>query len=144
MTLIRIGLYFNMKAFKCIDCKQTKPIQKEGGTGYATLKNNHKVCYACVAERDKKDMIQTGRAILYLSEVKEPKFGGVNNVTGGRHWKISNWPGTLSFPAYVSTGRHNIARTRYDARFTGPDGKKWWGVQYGENTQIIRCKRLKG
>lgn len=33
---------------------------------------------------------------------------------------------------------------RYDTWFTGPDGKQWHAVQYGDNTQIAHCRRTKG
>jgi hypothetical protein len=42
-----------------------------------------------------------------------------------------------------TTGRHNIAGVRYDVWFRGPDGHVWWGVQYGDMTQICHCKRTK-
>lgn len=91
------------------------------------------VCYACCGAHDKAEMIETGRAVLYLS--KRPDGT----------WHIGNWPGSLSFPVrhnYVRKGSHNIARTRYDAWFIGPDGKEWHAVNIGDN-QIARCRRIK-
>jgi hypothetical protein len=44
---------------------------------------------------------------------------------------------------HVRRSVHNLATWRYDFQFTGPDGKVWSGVNYGDNTQIARCKRLK-
>jgi hypothetical protein len=73
----------------------------------------------------------TGRATLYLASTKE------------RNPDITNWPGTLRFRAFaVLKGRHNIAGTRYDVYFR-VNGAEWHGVQYGENTQILHCKRTK-
>lgn len=114
-----------MKNFICSVCGQSKQ------TGYATRKNGDKVCYDCCGEEDKQWMIDNGSICLYLTCEK----------TKGT---ISNWPGTLSFTAYITVGRHNIAGNRYDAWFTGPDGKKWHGVTYGDNTQICHCKKIKG
>lgn len=72
-------------------------------------------------------MVATGRATLYLD--------GLN---------ILDWPGRLRFrAARRSTGRHNIAGTRTDVWFVGPDGAAWHGVQYGQNTQIVHCKRTR-
>ena len=57
---------------------------------------------------------------------------------------VTNWPASLVFPVrYRRIGRHNWAGKRYDVWFTGPDGKPWHGTQYGDNTQIIHCKRVK-
>lgn len=93
------------------------------------LERSPAVCYACCAEDDKARMIETGRAMLYLT------------TTAPAH--VSNWPGSLSFPVpYISRGRHNMARVRYDVTFTGPDGRQWRGTQYGDNTQICHCRRL--
>lgn len=77
-------------------------------------------------------MVETGKAWLYLVE---------NNG----QYEITNWSGSLRFSiGRVRKGRHNIARYRYDTWFTGPDGKTWHAVQYGDNTQIAHCKRVKG
>lgn len=54
-----------------------------------------------------------------------------------------NWPGSLEFRCWTRTGNHNIARTRYDVWFYGPDGYIWYGVTYGEDTQLCHCKRTK-
>ena len=35
----------------------------------------------------------------------------------------------------------DIAGKRLDVWFYGPDGYIWHGVQYGDNTQIVHCKR---
>jgi hypothetical protein len=72
-------------------------------------------------------MKDEGRITLYLTD-------------DGR---VTNWPNSLSFKGHVSKGRHNIAGTRYDVWFTGPDGHRWHGTQYGDNTQICHCKRTK-
>lgn len=100
-----------------------------------SLERSPAVCYACCAKHDHEQASETGRATLYLSG------------TSGRY-KISNWPGSLEYQVMsVRKGRHNIARTRYDVRFNGPDESgalvaDWYGVQYGENTQILHCRRL--
>ena len=99
-----------------------------GGAGHGTDAQGKTFCYACCAERDKADMIRTGRATLYLTDKA-----------------ITNWPGSLRFDfGEVRVGRHNIAGKRYDAWFRGPDGAAWHAVQYGDNTQICHCRRVKG
>ena len=124
--------------FHCVDCKQDKPIQAEGGTGYATLPNGDRVCYSCIAFRDRTAMIEKGQSSslpLYLTRksIHKPNDGC---------WKVGNWPDTLSFPVQrITQGGHNLAGKRYDVWFYGPDGYVWHGVQYGDNTQIVHCKR---
>lgn len=138
----------------CVDCgKEIIHPAKSLTTGFGWDENERgdkvKVCFACCGYRDKAEMILTGRATLYLSKVSaEPK---VTHLLGVRQtgrvdgtWKITNWPGTLKFePGMVKRGRHNIAGTRYDVWFCGPDGFRWHGVSYGGNTQILHCKRTK-
>lgn len=129
------------KTFFCSDCHQDKPIQKDGGTGYAELAEDgqlKRICYQCAAERDKCDMIATGKAVLYLTTI-----GHAWNAPGFRDCTVSNWPGTLKFKGRYRSGHHNIARVRYDVWFTGPNGESWHGTQYGENTQLTHCKRIK-
>jgi len=117
----------------CFTCNQTIPAFKpgDGSTGYANDEHENKICYACCAKADEKYMIEHGRITLYLSRTRGS-------------YKVTNWPGSLAFtPRYVSKGNHNIAGVRYGAWFTGPQGTNWHGVQYGENTQIIHCRRIK-
>lgn len=126
--------------FRCDVCNQYKPTDTgHCGTGYATNDAGEFICYQCCADLDRKQMQEGGnsRSIpLYLTH--EP-FQGRKLVDG----VITNWPGTLRFTARVKKGQHNIAGSRYDAWFNGPDGHVWHGVLYGENTQIIHCKRTK-
>ena len=139
--------------FKCHQCKQVKPVQTSGGTGYGYDAKDRPVCYECCGENDRKDMISTGKAVLYLtcepaSKMRlsgQPYTIATLNQGIGRSTKgtVSNWPGTMKFDCYTTVGHHNIARHRYDCWFTGPDGKRWHGVTYGDNTQICRCRRLK-
>ena len=96
------------------------------GTGYGVNREGEKICFACCGEQDKQAMREDGKATLYLS----------NN-------EITNWPGTLRLRAdYVRTGRHNIAGKRYDVWFHF-ENQQWHGVQYGDNTNILHCKKLK-
>lgn len=102
------------------------------GTGYGRDSITGETrCYQCCANLERARMIETGKATLYL--------------TGETYtYEVTDWPGLLRFEArYVRSGRHNIAGTRLDFEFTGPDGFRWVGVQYGEGTQIAHCKRTK-
>ena len=121
------------------DCGHEESPHESITSGYGKDENGKTFCYACCAERDKAQMIRDGKTSLYLThEAFYPLHG---NYTDGT---IQNWPNNLTFPCRVKKGQHNIAGSRYDAWFIGPDGNKWHGVQYGEWTQIIHCKRMKG
>jgi hypothetical protein len=132
-----------------LDCGHVPSPHESFSTGYGTGTDGKTYCYACCADRDRADMIETGRATLYLTR---DKLSPARQDTYGRtihalySYKLTNWPGSLTFNVggAVRHGRHNIARTRIDAWFTGPDGKPWHAVQYGENTQIAHCRRVKG
>ena len=126
--------------FTCSVCNKTYPAAPADSisVGYGRdPKTNAIVCYSCCADRDRADMIEHGNTTLYLTH---SKFAQWQTFADG---EVGNWPGSLNMPCRVKRGRHNIARYRYDAWFTGPDGNSWHGVQYGDNTQIIHCKRLK-
>jgi hypothetical protein len=95
--------------------------------GYGVDKDGNRHCYECCAERDRADMIATGRATMYLTD-----------------GYVTNWPGSLKYrTGPIRTGRHNMAGKRYDTWFHGPDGFTWHAVQYGDNTQIVHCKRTR-
>ena len=119
--------------FVCADCGEEK-VQVNpndcGSIGYGIGPNGEKVCYACCGKRDSADMIETGRAVLYLTSREGKPV-------------VTNWPGTLILPVrVVRKGRHNFAGVREDVWFTGPDGREWWGVCIGDMT-LCRCRRLK-
>jgi hypothetical protein len=113
------------------------------GTGYGERDDGAgrmRVCYACCGELDRADMIERGRAVLYLTY--EPRRPG--EVTSWRTWEVANWPGTLRFRVTAAThGRHNLAGGRWDVWFDGPDGFVWHGVTIGQNTQVCHCRRTK-
>ncbi len=110
-----------------LDCGHGPSEHSSFTTGYGVAPNGKKHCYDCCATRESARMIETGRGTLYH--------------TGGA---LTDWPGKLRFPvSYVSRGRHNMARYRYDGRFIGPDGAMWSFTRYGDNTQIAHCRRLK-
>lgn len=123
----------------CSVCQsEIKKEANTGAMGYATNDKNEKICYDCCGDDDERYMIKTGKMMLYLTAITTAAFSIHNEST----YKVTNWPNTLSFNCgTVRKGRHNIAGTRYDVWFSGPDGHVWHGVQYGENTQVCHCKR---
>jgi len=124
-----------MTTFYCDECKINKTHPSDScTTGYGVRDDGSKICFDCCGIRDKQIMIKAGNSKtlpLYLV-VKEAQ------------WWVTNWPNTLSFQVHhLRKGKHNIAGTRYDVWFQGPDNKTWHGTQYGDWTQIVHCKRIK-
>ena len=87
-------------------------------------------------------MRDTGKITLYLDcerwKDQRKKDSSIRACMG----TVQNWPGSLKIPCHTRCGDHNIARTRYDVWFKF-EGYEWWGVYYGEDTQLIHCKRTK-
>lgn len=132
--------------FYCDYCNKEKSHISDFTAGYATDKDNKKICFDCCAIEDKKYMIENGNSKalpLYLFPAKNPPKKLCPGETYGI-WEVSNWPGTLCFKCGApKKSRHNIAGSRYDVWFDGPDGFIWHGVNYGKNNQIVHCKRTK-
>ena len=124
-----------------------------GKSAYGKLgKLGNKVhCFDCCADIDRQSMIDTGNSKhlpLYLSvHGRYLKPLPVSQQAKVQYFKgvVTNWPASLSFNCDVklTRGGHNIAGTRYDVWFNGPDGYIWHGVNYGENTMVCHCKRTK-
>lgn len=124
-----------------LECGHPPTPTTHGGTGYGRDKDGNRKCYECCADTDRQEMIETGKATLYLT--MEVSDGATRLGLPVKVNTVTNWPGSLKFrTGEARKGHHNIARTRYDVWFRGPDGKDWHGVQYGDNTQICHCHRL--
>jgi hypothetical protein len=91
-----------------------------------------RLCIHCTSALEKTWMLEHGRTCLYLHEE--------DHVPA----RVSDWRSLLNFPVLrYRFGGHNIAGTRTDVWFKGPDNFLWWGVLYGQNTQLAHCKRTK-
>jgi hypothetical protein len=114
--------------FICSQCGQTITHNDNFTTGYATDKNNNKVCFICCGQNDKEALFNLKpkeRYILY--------FDGK---------KITNWPGTLEIiPIQITKGKHNICKTRTDVYFKY-NGLLFHGLNLGDN-QILRINLIK-
>jgi hypothetical protein len=145
INAIRSVPYDGDAIFRCGDCGAEKPVFNNYQTNYFYLSGTDvPLCADCSANHQKQTMINTGKACLYLvfnpNEVPDfnPQIHCCNHG-----WSVIDVSGKLRFKASVHKGRHNIARTRYDVWFRGPDGWWWYGVTYGDNTQICHCRRTK-
>ena len=115
---------------KTLDCGHPPSSHSDITTGYGQDSNGRTYCYSCCADRDRADMIETGRATLYLVKRAD--------------WHvITNWPSSLEFRA------HDVSRSprgggfgsqRTDAWFTGPDGFIWHAINRGD-MDLARCRR---
>ena len=139
-------------AWQCEDCGKVQELgaPNETGTtiatGYGYDEAGRVICYECCGKRDLALMIETGHAVLYLSRDPASYQGKQYQRSGWvyGHHTLSNWPGTLNIDCtQLTIGHHNWAGRRFDVWFTGPDGAPWHGVQYGDNTQICHCRRVK-
>jgi len=112
----------------CTICLKTIQEPPKGSitTGYGINPDGKIVCFSCCGFEDRARMMMEDRITLYL-------------VKRNGEYRVTNWPGTLDLSCRVTKGRHNIARTRYDAYFAF-GGRLWHGVNYGENSQILHCK----
>lgn len=138
-----------------LECGHPESPHRDFTRGYGTWENGDRFCYACCAERDRKDMIETGRATLYLVERIEKRplqnagYYGLaekDSTVDVKTYYVTNWPGSLEFKArHIDYKKYGggFGSQRTDAWFTGPDGKAWHAVNRGDS-QIARCRRLKG
>jgi len=99
-------------------------------TGYGEI-DSVRYCFPCCGDQDREAMQRDGHATLYLTD----------SPVGAT---VTNWPGTLKFPARVTgRSRNNFGAKRTDFRFTGPDGREWCGRQVGEWSQLANVRRMK-
>jgi hypothetical protein len=125
--------------FWCVECSPKFGTLKRieyapHSVGYATeFDSDKKVCYECCAVRDKAYMKEHGEIALYLSD-----DGAMSSA------RVGNWAGSMNYKVIrYSRSKHNIAGVRYDVWFRDDDGALWWGVNYGHNSQLTRCRRIK-
>ena len=116
-----------------LDCGHEPSPHNECTTGTARTGDGWEICWQCCAFGDLGRMVKNGNTRTMPAYLVRKDSG---------EWRVENWPGTLSFHVfYKQKGRHNLARTREDVWFVGPDLHVWHGVQYGEWTQIVHCRR---
>ena len=132
-----------VQTFLCSQCNEHKPITTGSSAGFAQDDKGNKICYACCAIQDKQWMQDHNTITLYLT-INEPE-PFYQRVRQG-YWakgKVTNWPGSLSYPCTIKAGKHNWARVQYSIWFTDDTGQRWYGRQVGNNTQLCHCRKLK-
>lgn len=112
--------------FRCHDCSEVKPVQTNGGTGYAVCdEGKHLVCYACADKRETADMLTSDRFTAYVS----PDGRSITTWTGGKL-------GTVSFG-----GRHPWSRERHYITARDVHGQHWHGTgAQGMYCNLRKCK----
>lgn len=149
-----LHLQWDRREFVCFRENKLKghPLTPLGATGYAYLNSSdqdrRKICYECAADFDRKTMDETGEITLHLDGLISLRLAELPR-TGKRNLKVkisvSNWCGSLSYPVdLVRVGNGGIAKVRRDIYFTDHKGANWHGVQFGNESQLVYCKRLKG
>jgi hypothetical protein len=135
-----------INTFYCHHCNRVKSYKSDITSGYALDHDNNKVCFDCCAVIDRESMIDRGDSKslpLYLAKASRPPLKLCPEESYSTY-EVTNWCGTLRFKCgQPRKGRHNIAGSRHDVWFHGPDGHVWHGVQFGEWTQVCHCKRTK-
>lgn len=117
----------------CHVCSKTiETTEGSIGTGYGLDKDHNAACYACCAEQDKRDMLETGRAVMYLTK----------NDT-----EVCNWPNSLTFKVAARWQSRRVSywgqtKTTF-IRFIGPDGAIWSGKHSGDYNEIVHVKQTK-
>jgi len=145
---------FKDKMFFCFDEKKFRSYRLGLPTlGFAGVgvhqQDKRRVCYDCVAVRDKWVMDIEGRITLYLDGLLSIKIQGdriiKRKTKSGVKITVSNWCGSLEYPVDIlRVGNGGIAKVRRDVYFQDHNGDYWWGVNYGNNSPLVYCRRLKG
>lgn len=111
---------------KCDYCG--KEIVRDGvGTGYAVVETGKKMCYACCGAYEARILRETKKLQGYL-------HGN----------EFTNWPGTFRIPLgiYRRVSRNNFGAKRTDFWATW-EGRRYHGVQVGDNTECAWIKEVK-
>jgi hypothetical protein len=117
-----------------LDCGHEESDHSSFTSGYGVDKDGKKFCYECCANQDKESMRQYGNIDLYLV---------INKDQSHNKYSVTNWPGSLRIPVmYYKNGKHNMAGSRIDVWFVF-ESQTWHGVNYGENSEVCHCKKVK-
>lgn len=110
-----------------MDCGHNESPHGEHTRGYGQDAKGRRYCYDCCASLDLAEMAEHGRWTGYY-------VGGY----------ITNWPGSLKFPATrVNRGKGRGFGGTYElytGTFSGPDGFVWSFRNAGD-MDLARCKR---
>lgn len=147
---------FHTRHFACHHEGEYKkhPLSILGATGYAYLHASEgdlrKVCYVCAGNIDKEHMDKHGYITLHLDGLMSLR----NHMLAREHKhktptgvkiNVSNWCGSLSYPVdLVRVGNGGMMRVRRDIWFTDHNGDQWYGLQLGNASPLVYCRRIKG
>jgi hypothetical protein len=136
-----------------LDCGHIlQPPENPYSTGYGYDERGRKICYACCGERDREEMMRSGRITLYLSKFSDEEWKAAQIMCGGNlgtrdRYKLSNWPGTFVLRPYAVSqtkgiGWYGCTYPIETFNFVGPDGYEWYGKCMGDN-EVAHCRRYK-
>ena len=111
--------------FQCGACLKhiTHQVDESQGIGYSQVSiggESKIMCYMCSAMVDARNMVQLGKAQMYLVD----RVRACVKLSECRRY-ITNWPGTLIFNANRVT---RFDESRQDFWFMGPEGYEWYGI----------------
>ena len=135
---------------------KTHPLTPLGATGYAYLnasdEDRRKVCYTCAADLDRALMDERGEITLHLDGLISLRMNperviqkqASGQASPGGKISVSNWCGSLSYSVeLVRVGNGGMSKIRRDIYFTDHKGRVWHGVQFGNKSELVYCKRMK-
>ena len=108
----------------------TQPYTADNKLVAYSLSGQRTYCLACSSIVENQANAASDRITLYYGY--------------GRADVVTNWTGDIRFRVErTKTGNHNMTGRRADVWFTAY-GSRWHGVQYGSDTELLHCTRLKG
>lgn len=126
------------RTFHCDRCNKDIIHHSKVGTGYGSYDSGKLYCFDCCGDMDRLMLETSDRATLYLVD---PDSKNANNGV----FKITNWPGTLSFdgrwPIRWRHGKHQTRAVRVE--FYDHKGNRWIATRYSDNTQVAHCRKIK-
>lgn len=122
------------KTFYCSDCRTVHPILTSGGTGYATLPNEDKVCYPCADKREIEELKDRSKPFCaYVG-----KGNSITTWTGGKLMTITRaWPCTLTRQSFTHDRKGYLSIHAVDIH-----GGHWAGR--GSEGMAIKLRPVKG
>jgi hypothetical protein len=128
---------------KCAICgKEINPADHYPSTGYGKDDSGRIICYEDCAEIERQYMRDQKRITLYLQKriTLYLKYNGF----GVGCYGLFTWPGIeIARTADYKQSRSYNGKLYLTVYFIF-EGKRWYGRHYGDDSDLIHCKQLKG
>ena len=131
------GSLYPEREFHCQVCNKHIIHHSETSTGYGVIEGRT-YCYDCCGDYDRLVLEQDRQVTLYLCS-PNPKAEDVEQ----RYWRVTNWPGTLSFRARFVNSWVRFSVRVVKVAFEDHRGVTWIGeCNDADNSQLCKCKRM--